>query len=292
MDHYVQILSKIAEYVHKHYPDIQFSTTLTMNHGILNDDKLWQATKNFSDMLSVTYWPLNADFTVVPNVIEDVDDNIKALLSAAKGKPIIIKEAGLPTSLLTNSSETLQAEFIKQLFLQTRYVDQIKIVGWDFLADYNQSAINYWSEFQQIDTPEFRAYIGSLGLMDALGNLKPGYSTFLNMLDSICTQTSIKDTWDNLRLNQISNEFTLSQNYPNPFNPVTTIRYSLNKSGWVKLILWDTLGKKVKTLVNAFKPVDTYKVEFDASNLASGVYYYQLQINTNIIETHKMVLLK
>lgn len=90
---------------------------------------------------------------------------------------------------------------------------------------------------------------------------------------------------------KIPNEFTLSQNYPNPFNPTTTVNYSVPKSSFVSIIVYDFLGKYVASLVNENKAAGNYSVEFDASDLVSGVYFYQLQ-SGNFIETKKFVLLK
>ncbi len=95
---------------------------------------------------------------------------------------------------------------------------------------------------------------------------------------------------DNSRGN-ISNTFNLEQNYPNPFNPTTTINYKISRSGYVTLIIYDELGLKVKTLVNQYQSEGNYKIDFNASNLSSGVYFYQLKAGSNKL-TKKMLLLK
>ena len=89
----------------------------------------------------------------------------------------------------------------------------------------------------------------------------------------------------------LSSEFNVSQNYPNPFNPSTKIKYSLNQYGYVSLKVYDVLGKEVATLVNEDKSVGNYEVSFNASNLASGIYYYQFRAG-EFVETKKMILLK
>jgi len=108
-------------------------------------------------------------------------------------------------------------------------------------------------------------------------------------------------------------EFRLFQNYPNPFNPTTTIKYSvpspfvmlnsfqhLDKETPkqvrgdkvdIRLIIYDVLGKEIATLVNERQKSGTYQVTFDASNISSGVYYYQLKVGS-FIETKKMILLR
>ncbi|MBK7631132.1 MAG: family 10 glycosylhydrolase [Ignavibacteriales bacterium] len=93
-------------------------------------------------------------------------------------------------------------------------------------------------------------------------------------------------------------EFRLEQNYPNPFNPVTKIRFTIPnvtlsgvEGSRVQLKIFDVLGKEVATLVNEEKPIGAYEVEFDGSNLTSGVYFYQLK-SGSVIQTKKMILLR
>ncbi len=85
-------------------------------------------------------------------------------------------------------------------------------------------------------------------------------------------------------------EYSIS-NYPNPFNPTTTINYQLPQDGLVTIKIYDMLGKEVSTLVNEFKNTGRYNVSFNASNLASGTYLYQLKVN-DFVATKKLVLLK
>ncbi|MEW6062612.1 MAG: T9SS type A sorting domain-containing protein, partial [Bacteroidota bacterium] len=103
---------------------------------------------------------------------------------------------------------------------------------------------------------------------------------------------------------KIAVHFSLGQNYPNPFNPTTTIAYVVgtnarssnnNGNGWssvpITLKIYDMLGREVATLVNETKSPGTYEVSFDARNLASGVYLYQLRAGEKV-ETKRMMLLK
>ncbi|MBS1550990.1 MAG: T9SS type A sorting domain-containing protein, partial [Bacteroidetes bacterium] len=87
-----------------------------------------------------------------------------------------------------------------------------------------------------------------------------------------------------------------SQNYPNPFNPATKIQFNLPVSGNVSLKIYDMLGKEVKTLVNSFTSAGTYNINFDGSNLSSGVYFYKLEASgkdgNNFVMTKRMVLIK
>lgn len=91
--------------------------------------------------------------------------------------------------------------------------------------------------------------------------------------------------------NVIPAEYSLGQNYPNPFNPMTNITIQLPKSGSVKLSVFDAAGKEVGLPVNKELNAGTYNIDFDASGLPSGVYFYRLQ-TAEFTETKKMMLIK
>ena len=85
--------------------------------------------------------------------------------------------------------------------------------------------------------------------------------------------------------------FSLGQNYPNPFNPSTTIEYSIPKGSNVKLIIFNTLGEEIKILENGYKEAGNYKINFDASELSSGIYFYRIEAG-DYGSVRKMILLK
>jgi len=89
----------------------------------------------------------------------------------------------------------------------------------------------------------------------------------------------------------IPTQISLEQNYPNPFNPSTNIQYGVSNRQFVSLKIYDLLGKEIATLVNEEKPTGTYEVEWNASNIPSGVYFYQLKTE-GFIDTKKMLLMK
>lgn len=91
--------------------------------------------------------------------------------------------------------------------------------------------------------------------------------------------------------NSSPNKFQLEQNYPNPFNPVTTIKFSISNAGYTSLVVYDVLGRKVETLLSRNLPAGKYNIDFDASHLPSGIYYYSLTSDYNN-ETKKMILIK
>jgi Secretion system C-terminal sorting domain len=137
---------------------------------------------------------------------------------------------------------------------------------------------------------------GSSGLMvlSIIDSLFPGYFNFKAQLgrdnwpyweDSILVIVGVE--------NEISlpTEFSLFQNFPNPFNPNTTIKYSIPEMNKVSLAVFNLLGEEVATLVNEEKVAGYHEIEFNASVLSSGIYFYRLQAG-DFISTKKMILLK
>jgi len=100
---------------------------------------------------------------------------------------------------------------------------------------------------------------------------------------------------DLIGIQQISVEvplgYSLNQNYPNPFNPVTNIKFAIPKSRFVKLIVFDILGREVVILVNEVLSAGTYKADWDASMYSSGVYFYKLE-SIDYTDVKKMILVK
>ncbi|MBE2216718.1 MAG: T9SS type A sorting domain-containing protein [Ignavibacteria bacterium] len=83
----------------------------------------------------------------------------------------------------------------------------------------------------------------------------------------------------------------LKQNYPNPFNPVTNIEFSVSKSTFVKLAVFDVTGRELETLVSQNMSPGTYKADWDASKYSSGVYFYTIT-SGSYHHTKKMILIK
>jgi hypothetical protein len=90
----------------------------------------------------------------------------------------------------------------------------------------------------------------------------------------------------------IPTAFKLEQNYPNPFNPSTAIQFQLDRASHVSLVVYNILGQEVATLLNDVKQAGVYRVTFDASKLASGVYFYRLATENGLVASKKMLLIK
>jgi len=118
--------------------------------------------------------------------------------------------------------------------------------------------------------------------------------SILNMELTENEEITINPALDNFTIineSQIPQNYELSQNYPNPFNPSTKIMYQLPEEGKVKIIIYNVLGKEVYTLVNSVQQAGRYEVNFNASDLSSGVYFYRLE-SGNFTDLKRMILLK
>jgi len=143
-------------------------------------------------------------------------------------------------------------------------------------------------------------FIQNIGVSEVIYEFDFGYAkttlTGCVINGTIYGDTTLVDVES--KSNNIPIVFSLSQNYPNPFNPTTTIKYTVpvvnaNFASTTNVILkiYDVLGKEVKTLVNKQQKSGSYQVNFNASQLSSGVYYYQLK-SGEFVETKKMIIVK
>ena len=119
--------------------------------------------------------------------------------------------------------------------------------------------------------------------------LKPTISYFLLLITS-CTMKSSQGS-ETSESGIIPESYLLFQNFPNPFNPVTTIRFGLPKESKVNLSIYNILGEKLESIILGQKPAGYHKVTRDASNFASGIYFYRLQAG-DFVQTRKIVYLK
>ncbi len=126
--------------------------------------------------------------------------------------------------------------------------------------------------------------------LDGDGDLDVLSASFLD--GKIAWYENIINTTDVVAIPLMPDEFVLSQNYPNPFNPLTTIYYSLPKPAFVTLKIYDFLGREILTPVSEEKSRGGYSLQFDGSNFASGIYFYQIKIGKEFTDTKKMILLK
>ncbi len=129
-------------------------------------------------------------------------------------------------------------------------------------------------------------------ISDTVIDLSPGTETIHKSFTALISiQPYNKPTNINNSKNLLPDNFLLSQNYPNPFNPSTIIEYQIPKFSHVSLNIYDVVANKIATLVDRGKPAGKYSVNFNASNLSSGVYFYRI-VAGSFVQTKKLILMK
>lgn len=121
----------------------------------------------------------------------------------------------------------------------------------------------------------------------------PGHtnSSGAGLFDVLFLKIPISAITDVEEENVPKTNFSLMQNYPNPFNPGTVISFDLPEANFVAIKLYDLLGNEISTIINEYKPAGNYKINFDGSNLASGIYLCTMQAGS-FIQTNKLILIK
>ena len=229
------------------------------------------------------------------------------------------------TSLLSGAKPDYHFRFAQdRVIIDNDGVDSLTIPGQNYFwgprfpdpfAGYNFEAKISWTDIAHKanggNTRTDNVFAPQVGMRIPfdieIGSCSPGATSRDGQLDyssiangnsysnvSLWTNTWIGNEWNVTAVNnnkQTVYTYELNQNYPNPFNPTTTIQYSLKSSGKVVLKVYDILGREVTTLVNQNQGAGNYRINFDASKLSSGVYFYQIEAGS-FRTVKKMMLLK
>ena len=231
------------------------------------------------DILAISYYPM------WHGTLADLNQNIN-MLATQFGKPVLVVETAYPFTLSWNDNTN------NILGLETQLLDGYEASEegqFSFLYDLISlvhehdfgHGVCYWAP-DWISTSQFGSPWENQALFDFDGQLLDAVSVFDDANVSV----------------QTKNEYSIGGifNYPNPFNPVTKLRYTIPKNSLVSIIIYDMLGRQVKTLVNETQNAGYGSVIWDATNdygkpVSAGIYLYQIQTG-EYIQTKKMVLLK
>lgn len=240
-------------------PSLFNNTAIAVNHP----DKLFLTNYNsgiHSSPSDPVFWQVEINFEFANDIVAIPDGKVFA---SSFGDGIIVRDLN---GNWTDFSIGLPVD-------PDGYIDMIDI-GRNINFD--------WSENTQTEEYLWAAYV------PLHPSMTPGIYRTVN---------PVSDVEDNKIVTP--EDFKLEQNYPNPFNPSTTINYSVSNSAFITIKIYDVLGNQIAELVNEEKPIGVHEVSFNASNLSTGTYFYQLQaVSTSsnsgesFVETKKMILIK
>lgn len=138
-----------------------------------------------------------------------------------------------------------------------------------------------WNEMINSTSQTYSYVITVAGTYNYTCLFHPGMDGTINATVSSIIQTS----------SSLPERYNLNQNYPNPFNPSTNIKFDIVNAGFVKITIYNSLGKEVETLVNDNLSPGSYQIDWNASAVSSGVYFYKLETQ-GFVDTKKMLLVK
>ena len=230
------------------------------------------------DIIGLSYYPW------WQGTLNDLQNNLNDL-AMRYGKDIIVVETAYPwtlgwndntTNIVGNSNQLLSGYPATVQGQKDFLIDLIDII--QNTSSEKGIGIFYW-EPDWISTSTFGSPWENLALFDFSGELLSSISAFDTTLTDLANVEKFID------------EFYLFQNFPNPFNPTTKISWQSQVASWQALKVFDVLGNEVRILVNEYREAGNYEIEFDASNLPSGIYFYKLQAG-DFVQTRKMTLVK
>ena len=201
----------------------------------------------------------------------------------AKGATIVLPSAITPPSNLTairNTNESITLTWKDNSDNEAGFIIERK--NGDSLSSNNFSAID-------TATANDTIYIDN-SVVDSSTYTYAVYAFNIDTVSTSSNQTEVSKS-TSVKNNQLVSEFRLYQNFPNPFNPTTQISYEIPHAGFVKMEIFNILGEKISTLINQYETAGKHNITFDASNLSSGIYIYQLR-SANSIAEKKLTLLK
>ena len=231
--------------------------------------------------------PVEFNETMISAVFSLSDND--TLLIGANGKYTTADSEFQPLKYHVDLVNASTMEIHRELFRDTINIEDS--VGIEFLRGYIINNISNGTDqfYVQMVVDSVDAEDGDYGMTgEYADDTPPEGDAPMNYKTKIFFENSSNSLSSG---NQIPKNYELAQNYPNPFNPVTKISFALPTQGFVSLKIYDITGREIKTLVNEIKQAGYYTVNFNSSNLSSGVYFYRIQ-SGDFVQTKRMVLLK
>lgn len=268
---YNTFYNSVSAYAKTLWPGLKVAVELQFT-DLINYNPFAQQLNTNSDYIGVSYYPTWGDFTVKPPYIVGFDmDN---LVSLYPEKPICFYQLGYPTSPACNSSDSLQAEFIRQTFLYwDYYAAHIRLIDFTWITDLDTATVNYYGTYYGLNDTIFLEFLRTIGLREWTGNGidKPA----LNELRCQAKQRGYNNlpiTCNIIGLNDIQVSETSLSIFPNPVNEALNIEISgILKNAEIEI--YNSSGMIQKRISN----IHSGNIQIETSNLTSGIYFIVLQ---------------
>ncbi len=280
---YTIFYNAVSAYAKTIWPGLKIATELTFD-GMVNQNSFAQTLNSSSDYIGVSYYPLNANFTVKP--ISTISIDFATLVGLYPSKPLCFYQYGYPSSTTCNSSDLQQAQFITQTFSTWDfYAGQIKLIDFTWLHDLSPASVSYYSTYYGISDPVFLEYLRTLGLRTwgltgtdklALHELQcqakqRGY----NALNMSCTNG----------INDVKQQTNAFQLYPNP--AVNQLVVSFDERDFIEVNIYNSIGIEVY----CGKPTNGIKeISIDVSPLSAGLYTVGCFLENGLVHFQKLVI--
>jgi hypothetical protein len=272
-----------ALYFDLHGTDLKVGTTFT-HHGLVSNAtaNLCKMVNDDLDIVAATYYPLNTDFTMKPTSI--VSSDFAALVAEYPDttQPIYFTECGYASSLLCNSSETLQADFWEEVFNSwDAYMENIKYVTVFKSTDWSTETVNELALFYGIQDTIFKEYLRTLGVRtwDGSGTNKEAYDKIKceletrNWCDVSCSISNITKY-----INDESISF-----YPNPSKNAVTFSFDQHTNKPITFNLYNSQGQLVRSISDIYN-----SFEFKKRDLKGGIYFFHLVADNKVCRSGKL----
>lgn len=269
------------------------------------------APPNVLEKENIYCWQSIGAFIIKYTVINRELNPINAILGLEFLPRINNNRAGSDTVTFSNQTKIISVKNGRSVGFKALSEDLKSVGMFYYFTDYESDSLFYqWLSYSSYDslfiTNPADPNVDAPAIIPAFNQrtINPNDSAIIyvaiaygeqesEMLAALANAQQLYDTLTSVdnNENQILSDFYLNQNYPNPFNPNTVISWNVPFNSYQTLKVYDVLGNEVATLVNEYRTAGSYSINFNASNLSSGVYYYKLAAG-NFTEAKKMILMR
>lgn len=267
---YTTFYKAVSDHARTLWPGLKIATELTFD-GLTTKNAFAQTLNAYSDYIGISYYPLNADFSVKP--ISVLPSDFATLVGLYPEKPLCFYQYGYPSSPACNSSEEQQAQFIAQTFASwDTYASSIRMIDFTWLHDLDTAAVNHYGKYYGITSKAFLEYLRTLGLRTWSGNGvdKTAFTElqcqakargYHHMAIDCSGPTSV----DNSPADQVHTFTNLVQG-----ETILEVPFDLKNS---EIMMYNEWGQVVKIITS----MSGGSIRLETSDLANGIYYLKLQ---------------